>query len=749
MDFLIISMFFFVVSTVWAKYQPQTTKTVSFSVVIVFLHILFYGIFVVADYFTGEGINDAVIYHLSYGLGGAGFKEYYMIVFICIFFFVLSIVASYIYYWRIKRCYPTDAQYKARGRVSTLLLLAAFIFNPTTTSLYAHLKTLDSLPGFANIETGIDASLLAIQEDFNQYYLPPKKNKITSERPNLIYIYAESLEQTYFDEKLFPGLVPNLKQLQAENIVFTNIDQVVGDGFTIAGITTTQCGVPLFSSSGDNSMGGMEHFYEGAYSLGKFLASENFTLVYRGGASLEFAGKGKFYKTHGFSDVKGREELMCYLKDPSNVSWWGLHDDSMFDIIYDKFIELSKRKVCFGIFTLTLDTHHPNGHFTRSCREIKYQDGSNEILNAVACADHLISGFIRKIQSSEYGKNTVIVLTSDHLAMRNGATSILKKGDRKNLFMIIDPRNKTPRVINKKGSMVDVAATVLYSLGYDTPLGLGRNLQSDSQSLITEIKNYREKLFRWKPIIEKFWNNPKIGASFLIDNARKTVVVNGTSYEYPILIEVMKDREVKPYFEFFEHDKLSSLILKFTAATPFVWVDKCSKIRYLDDRLGCRDGYCVAWGQLGSQVDVKTINKTMLLGTTNLSGNIDKKLSQKKYVDRLYALKRYTYKNRYKDGWSKGKEGGVEIVSIQDERVQLQYWTHNPKKEHYRFEIVLDGKSLYVTNITPFEVHQTELALKEGQHTITLYIEDSFNPYLLKKSLDNRELGVAFQIDRI
>ncbi len=703
----------------------------------------------VSDYFTGEGINDAVIYHLAYGLAGAGFEEYSMIISMVILFLVFSIVASYIYYRRIKKPYSVDFQYKNKGRVSTLLLLAAIMFNPATSSLYAQLKNLESPLNLSEIGTKVDERMLALQEDFNQYYILPKKNKITSDRPNLIYIYAESLEQTYFDEQLFPGLVPNLKQLQDENIVFTNIDQVVGDGFTMAGITTTQCGVPLFSSSGDNSMGGMERFYEGAYSLGKFLASEKFTLVYRGGASLEFAGKGKFYKTHGFSDVKGREELMCYLKDPSNVSWWGLHDDSIFDIVYDTFVELSKKKKPFAVFTLTLDTHHPNGHLTRSCRDIKYQDGSNDILNAVACADHLISKFIRKIQSSEYGKNTVIVLTSDHLAMRNGATSILKKGDRKNLFMIIDPRNEIPRGITKKGSMVDVAATVLCSLGYDTPLGLGRNLQGDSNSLSAELKNYRDKLILWRPIIEKFWNNPKIGSAFLIDKMAKTIEINGTLYKYPILMEIKPDGEIKPYFEFYEQTKLSSLILQFNAATPFIWIDKCSKIRYLDEYVNNNDGYCVAWGHLGSQVMVKPINKTMLLSTKKLMTNMDNTDFQDVFDNRLKLLKRYVYKNRYKDAWSKGKEGAVEITCIQDEHVQLQYWTLNPKKEHYQFEILLDGDILEKTDITPFQVHQKEFALKKGQHIITVRIEDVFNPYLLKKSSDNRDLGVAFRIDRI
>ncbi|MCP4116945.1 MAG: sulfatase-like hydrolase/transferase [Desulfobacteraceae bacterium] len=750
MEYLLISILFFVFSVLLEKYKLQSKKSALLSACIVFLYVNFCGVFVVSDYFTGEGINDAVIYHLIYGLAGAGFKEYSMIIGTGIFFFVFSIAASSVYYRRKSKRRHTDTHDRTKARVSTLLLLTAFMFNPTTTSLYAQFEAFDSVLEIADTATDTDEHLSALQEEFNRYYLQPKKNRVTQDRPNLIYIYAESLEQTYFDEQLFPGLVPNLKQLAAENTVFTNISQVCGDQYTIAGMTTTQCGTPLFSPSGWNSMGGMEHFYEGAYSIGKFLASDNYTLAYRGGASLEFAGKGKLYKTHGFTDVKGREELIPYLEDPGYVSWWGLHDDSLFDIVYDRFVELSKSKENFALFTLTLDTHHPNGHPTQSCENIKYKDGSIEILNAVACADHLISDFIRKVQASEYGKNTVIVLTSDHLAMRTGATSILRKGNRKDLFMIIDPGNEKPRAIAKEGSMVDVAATVLYSLGYDTPLGLGRNLQGDSESLIAGLENYESKLNQWKPIIEKFWNNPKIGGSFLVDEGAETIEINGTLYNYPVLIEVKDNLEIKPYFEFYElHNKLSSRILKFNASTPFIWVDKCSKISYWDESLKDRKGYCVAWGQLGSDVMVKHINGSMLLSTKILRERINNADSQENLANRLNQLKSFVYKNRYQDGWSKGKNAGVEITCLQEERVQLQYWTHNPKKDRYRVEIVLDGHILESSDIEPFVRNRKEFDLKAGRHEITLHIEDVFNPYLLKESVDNRNLGVSFVIDRL
>lgn len=300
--------------------------------------------------------------------------------------------------------------------------------------------------------------------------------------------------------------------------------------------------------------------------------------------------------------------------------------------------------------------------------------------------------------------------------------------------------------------MVDVAATVLYSLGYDTPLGLGRNLLGDSESLISTVDNYESKLIQWRPVIEKFWKNPQIGGSFFIDEKSKTVNINGTLYNYPVLIKVKDNLEITPYFEFDERNtKLSSRISKLDASTPFIWIDENKKISCLDERFEDQKGYCVAWGQLGSDIIIKQINGSMLLSTQILRGPGNNANAQENFENRLKQLNRfvYQYNNRYADGWSKGKNVGVEITNLYDERVQLQYWTSNPKKVHYRCEISLDGHILETTVIAPFVKHKKEFDLKAGRHVITLHIDDVFNPLLLKMNRDSRDLGVVFTIERI
>ena len=154
-------------------------------------------------------------------------------------------------------------------------------------------------------------------------------------------------------------------------------------------------------------------------------------------------------------------------------------------------------------------------------------------------------------------------------------------------------------------------------------------------------------------------------------------------------------------------------------------------------------------GQLGSDIVVKCIEKTMLVNTKVLDTKKSDAEVHDIFTNRMKLLKNYVYKNRYQDAWSKGKTGEIEIKSIQDEYFELCYLTNNPKKKQYRFEIVIDGEVFESTMIEPFKRYWKKIPLPEGQHKISLHIEDTFNPYKLKNSKDNRDLGIHFKINKL
>lgn len=472
---LILLAFYFFLYT-----ESSFTQEIIFNIIFIIsfsLHVTFF----VSYYFTGEGVNDAVLYHLNYGLAGASFLEYWKVI-------LLTIIAIVIMFLLLHYLFTKDRKYKFGKNIlylSFILIILSVIINPTTYDLYEIFKN-------SNKEVA-----------FDKYYQEPSIEKI-GENKNLVFIYAESLERTYFNEKLFPGLIEGLRELQNRSVYFTDIRQVAGTSWTIGGMVSSQLGLPLFTPITSKQMHEMDDFLPLAEGVGDLLSKKEYYLTYYGGAELKFQGKGKFYKTHGFDEVYGEKNLKPLMDNPDYLSNWGLYDSTLLDLAYDKYVNLSETKDKFGMFLVTLGTHHPYGHVPNEYRDIKYKNGDNSILNAVKVTDILITDFVKKIMNSKYADDTVIVIASDHLAMRNTAFETLEKGKRRNMFMILSPERKKPLKITKRGSTLDIGPTIMPFLGFEADIGLGRNLLNE-QVTSYEIKKIHDNLISWKEEIQKFW----------------------------------------------------------------------------------------------------------------------------------------------------------------------------------------------------------------------------------------------------
>lgn len=115
-----------------------------------------------------------------------------------------------------------------------------------------------------------------------------------------------------------------------------------------------------------------------------------------------------------------------------------------------------------------------------------------------------IAAFINKIKASPWFKDTVIVVSSDHLAMNNTAWKYLNKQDRNNLFFVIRGDKPQQETLAVKRNTMDNGATVLDILGGDNYLGLGRSSLS-GQSMSEIFLNIKEKTLAWKPDIIRLW----------------------------------------------------------------------------------------------------------------------------------------------------------------------------------------------------------------------------------------------------
>lgn len=455
-------------------------------------------LYLLADAFTGKGVDESVLFHLYVGGGGVGRGLVALVAGAVVAAFGLAVL----FFWGLVR-------WRRRKAVkhSGLLFLSFQIAAPL-----AALGAIGSNPFFNDLWYLYEHEQALVVDAHVSEYMSEFDARKSGKLKNVVFIYAESLERSYFNEERYPGLMQKLGEIAPFALRFEGLGQAPMTGWTIAGMTASQCGIPLaVSGKPDNALDRMSRFIPGQTCVGDVLASEGYALSYMGGADLQFAGKGKFYTQHGFDEVMGGQELEDYAGRSLPGSGWGVYDDELFPLLKTRLKELSSapNSAPFALFALTLDTHAPLGHQTPSCidRGIRYGDGSSSMLNAVACADYLIADFVRWFVSGDFPEETLLVVASDHLVMRNDAG--LDGGDksRENLFWVFGG-GRSPGVVKRQGTTLDIAPTLLYLIGFNAKqFGLGRNLLGDDPTLTEEFgqERFYANLFGWRRQMWESW----------------------------------------------------------------------------------------------------------------------------------------------------------------------------------------------------------------------------------------------------
>jgi len=568
---------FFLISLTTFAFSKTSKLAVFFYYYLSLGIILFFAVYRISDSFTGQGFDPSVIYHIKYGMKDAVVASRSLVLSAALGLFIGFTVLQLFTHFKVKIIFRNSI-------LSFTILFLTFVLNPALLSLYQFLKT--------DIVHSLET-----KSNFSDLYHKPYIKRNGYDRKNVVFIYGESLEWNFFDEAIFPGLMPGLSQHLKKSTYFTNVRQMPYTGWTIAGITASQCGIPLLFSSHGNSMSGMDQFLPSAVCLSDLLHREGYRMLFYGGASLEFAGKGKFFRTHQFDEIIGKRALLASLGEYADQSPWGITDGDLLRVAFERFLELSSGDEPYGLFLLTLDTHL-DGHLSQGCGGVEYRDGKNALLNAVHCSDKTISKFIEDIKQSPYASETVIVVASDHLAMNNSVIEALTGKKRSNLFMIIDPQTDSARKIESIGTPFDVGPTVLSFLGFDSKIALGRDLLQTSLSEKKFSEMY-SGVSSWKADILPFWNFPTIKKVIKVDPEDKKVVINDREFEYPALVQWDKDWKTNIRFDFGRSNYNQSLLHYVRALKnddKFLWVDTCQRIFF--ERAGRQsDDFCVAIGK--------------------------------------------------------------------------------------------------------------------------------------------------------
>lgn len=322
------------------------------------------------------------------------------------------ILRKYVYQRLPKKYHPTRKHLQSAAQRFVIPVVGTFLVAGLAFTGSASFSSAVDLPSYVR-------SVYSSQ-NITQYYEKPVVTDSQNAR-NIVVVYVESAEQALTDDELFEiNMLENLEDATEGWASIENFDQYEGGGWTMAGITSTQCGIPL-RGKGANTGGAemnkldVDEFMPGVTCFGDLLKQEGYKNVYLGGSSKDFASKGNFLYSHGYDTVK---DLTTWrLSGEKSVDIrpdWGLSDARLMEHAKDEVDELhaeSKRTgQPFNLTVLTLDSHEPI-HAYDSC-DITTDD---ELASIWSCSAAAVAGFLDHMKKQGYMEDTSVVVMGDHL----------------------------------------------------------------------------------------------------------------------------------------------------------------------------------------------------------------------------------------------------------------------------------------------------------------------------------------------
>jgi len=349
----------------------------------------------------------------------------------------------------------------------------------------------------------------------DEYVFPSEENVVFEGRKrNLVYIYIESMETTFFSVAeggaLPYNVCPELYKLAKDNINFAQNEGVGGGldtvaaGWTAGAMTAQTSGLPLkayYAPEVDlNTVGSTYPFLPGAKTLCDILQENGYYQALMVGSDSSFGGRKQLYLQHGADKVydlyTAREDGVI---SPDYYTWWGFEDLYLFSYAKQELLKIAKQGQPFAFTMLTADTHHVGGYVCDLCQE-QYAERYE---NVYACSSRQVYEFIRWIQAQDFYEETTIIITGDHTSMDRDYMERNVSADyvRRVYNCIINPVATSENTKNREFTTMDMFPTTLSAMGatiVGNRLGLGTDLFSGAPTLLE-----RFGLEWWETEIEK------------------------------------------------------------------------------------------------------------------------------------------------------------------------------------------------------------------------------------------------------
>lgn len=490
----------------------MTTKTKKILEILIFM-VLFAGVCAIAwaMYVWPHLTVDEIIFHMSMPTGEIDnsliISALYMIVIptvigVALFVLCINKLDTTLAYAKLRKKYRKSNKTFSRYEFLTLKPEMQNRITAVFLSIVIVVLCILSAVAWNNWKIGdYISNSTAYGEFIDENYVDPSKTNIAfnGQKRNLIYIYLESMEATYANEKdggaFEKDLLPNLTKLAQENDCFSASNQVNGaiplcnSYWTMGAIYAQTSGLPLTLTIGDNQMNQQDSFFPELTTLGNVLEKNGYTNYFLTGTDTSFAGCDKYLKEHGNYTIYDYNYSLKAGEIPAGYKvFWGYEDAKMFEFAKKHITEISKKSEPFNFSMITIDTHFEDGYL---CSQCENPEEDNQYASVIRCSDRQVSAFIKWIQAQDFYKNTTIVVNGDHLTMDSDfCDNVSDDYVRKTYTCIINSSKTSGKNKDRIYSTMDLFPTTLSAIGATIKgdrLGMGTDLYSDTETYTEQM----------------------------------------------------------------------------------------------------------------------------------------------------------------------------------------------------------------------------------------------------------------------
>ncbi|MDO5100083.1 MAG: LTA synthase family protein [Eubacteriales bacterium] len=379
-----------------------------------------------------------------------------------------------------------SAKWNWRRPIAAVLALIVLLSGGAYTVKMLHLRQV--LAAYRDSSTYIEDHYVDIRD---------VKTSFPQTKRNLIHIYLESVENSYFDRSLGghmeDNLMPELAKLSKEGVSFSHQEgmggpyQTFGSAWSVAAMVNMSGGVPLKVGVKRNAYGLDGSFLPGLYNLADYLHDNGYEQTVMFGADADFGGLTAFFNTHGNVHIFDYKYAMQEKLIPEGYDvWWGFEDDKLYEFAKQEITRLAQTGKPFHFAIENADTHYPHGYLSEKA-PTPYED---HYANVIAYSSSEVVKLVRWIQEQDFYANTTVVLTGDHLSMDTDFFQDFDPNYRRSTYnLFLNAPIQPVQTKHRQYAPLDFYPTIVAAMGIEIEgdrLGLGTNLFSERQTLIEE-----------------------------------------------------------------------------------------------------------------------------------------------------------------------------------------------------------------------------------------------------------------------